>query len=90
MIDAVDGLSESFHKMANGQYVKGNLYSVIICFPQKLMMMMNASALKGNGESDILIGMDFLWRHHFYYKSRFSGNQSVNIVGGKLTIELQS
>ena len=60
----------------------------MICFPQMHIIMMNAGALAGNGDPEISIGMDFLWRKHFYYKSKYSNNQSVNIIGGKLSIEL--
>ena len=84
----LEKIGESDHKMANGKETKGGRYSIMICFPQKFISITHVSAI--NGTCEILIGMDILWRSHFSYQSRFSENQSINIVGGKLTIKFQN
>ncbi len=73
-------------KMASGDIVKCDQYLVMICFPKKHIVMQSVLGIRG--DSDILIGMDFLWRTNFQYRTNFLKDECISPYGGELTIEI--
>ena len=68
-------------KVAGGREIEGDLYSAMICFPEKHIIMMNVGALKGSKNSEALIGMDFYGRRIFLTNPISQiNNQSILLV----------
>ena len=81
-------VSDGECEMASGDKVKCEQYLVMICFPQKHIVMQSVLGIRGDNHSDILIGMDFLWGTNFQYRTNFLKDELISPYGGKLTIEI--
>ncbi len=65
------------------------LYSIIFCIPRKHISWQYVLGLPGMSQNfDMLIGMDFLWRTNFQYRTHSSKESIVSPYGGELTIEI--
>ena len=64
-------------------------YWIIFCIPGKHISYQCVFGLSGiNQNFDMRIGMDFLRRTNFQYRTHFSKESSVSLYGGELIIEI--